>query len=86
MVDDINNIFPKNKSSCKSIPGDDPFPDLLTESEKNYFQDYNPINRICEGCGHDHCFKPPFEGVKTSIERISDLIPLIFKEDLLKNV
>jgi hypothetical protein len=30
-------------------------------------------NGICKMCGHDHSFTPTFEGVKTSIDIISEL-------------
>jgi hypothetical protein len=81
MVDGMNIISPKIKSFDKNVSDDDPFWNLLTKSEKEYFWDSKLEDRICARCGQDHSVKPNFNGVKTSIERIPELIPLSFKED-----
>lgn len=52
--------------------------------EEDIFYDVKREDRICAQCKQDHSFKPNFERVKTSIERIPELIPLIFKEDSMK--
>jgi hypothetical protein len=31
------------------------------------------VNGICKTCGNDHSFQPDFEGVKISIDSISEL-------------
>lgn len=86
MVDDMNNNSPKIKSFDENVSDDDPFQNLLTESAKVYFWDSNLEDRICAQCGQDHGFKSNFVDVRTSIECIPDLIHLIFKEDIMKNV
>ena len=75
----------KNKCFDNKATGDDLLPNLLTESEKIYFREYNLQDGICEECKQDHSFKSYFKGVKTSIEHLPNLIPLIFKEDTMKN-
>ena len=86
MIDGISNISQKNKGFDKRVIDDDPFKDLLTKTNKIYFWDSNTQDRICIQCRRDHSYKLNFEGVRTSIERIPELIPLIFKEDPLKHV
>jgi hypothetical protein len=84
MVDDMNNNSPKIKSFDENVY-DDQFPDF-EPYEEEVFYDVRREDRICVQCGQGHSFKPNFLDVRTSIERIPELIPLIFKEDLMKNV
>lgn len=86
MIDRISIISQKNKGFDKRGIEDGPFKNLLTKSDKIYFWDSNTQDRICAQCEKDHTFKSNYEGVKTSIERIPELIPFIFKEDSMKNV
>ena len=85
MIDGISIISRKDKGFEKRVICNDPFEDLLTESEKRYFWDYDPELRICDQCAQDHYCRPDFRGVKTSIEHIPELISVIFKEDSIKN-
>lgn len=42
---------------------------------------FSPIcqDRICTECGNGHSFRNNFEGVKTSIDLISELLPGLFR-------
>lgn len=39
-------------------------------------------DRICETCGNDHSFRPDFEGVKTSIDVIPELIQRLLEMEV----
>jgi len=61
----------------------DSFPDS-EPYEEDIFCNVRREDRICAQCGKDHSFQHNFKDVKTSIECIPELIPLIFKEDSMK--
>ena len=85
MVDGISIISPKIKSFDENISDNNSFPDS-EPFEKEIFYDVRGEDRICAQCGQDHSFKQNFKDIKTSIEHIPELIPLIFKEDSMENV
>jgi hypothetical protein len=51
----------------------------VTERDEWCFEDYLR-HKPCSLCGKDHCFKPYFERIETSIESTSELIALFFNE------
>lgn len=85
MVDCINIISPKIKSFDGNVHDEDQ-PLDSEPNEEEIFYDVIREDRICAQCGQNHTFKSNFDGVKTSIERIPELIPFIFKEDTMENV
>jgi hypothetical protein len=72
LVDDFSIVSPKIKSFNENISDDGPFSDF-EPYEEEIFYDVRREDRICAQCKQDHSFKPNFEGVKTSIERIPDI-------------
>ena len=68
MVDDISINALQIKSFDKDSLDHYSSYENVSEKDERYFEDY--LDKPCIQCGHDHCFKPSVEGVKTSIDYI----------------
>jgi hypothetical protein len=83
MIDNINIDIPQIKPLDRNVLDCDLLYQDITELDEIYFEDFIR-HESCSRCGHDHRFKSRYKGVKTSIDHTSELISLIFKEDLSK--
>jgi hypothetical protein len=84
MVDGTSIISRKIKSFDENISDYGLFLDSEPYKDEIFSEDRSK-SKICVQCNKGHGYKPSFNGVKTSIERIPELIPLIFKEDSMKH-
>jgi hypothetical protein len=85
MVDGINIISLRIKSFDENVSNKGAFLNI-EPYEEEIFNDVRRDDTTCAQCGQDHSYKPNFVDVRTSIESIPELIPLIFKEGSMKNV
>ena len=84
MVDDISINALQIKSFDKDSLDHYSSYENVSEKDERYFEDYL-LHRPCIQCGHDHCFKPSVEGVKTSIDHLPKLIALFYNEGSMIN-
>lgn len=56
MIDNISITHPKIKDFGKKVSYPDPFPNLITDSDRIYFADSKPTDTCIE------CSKPDLEG------------------------
>jgi hypothetical protein len=80
----VNNTICQTSASLAKLDRNNRYNSIKEAEEDDKY--LSCLDRICKECGQDHSFTNNFEGVKTSIDALTELFPQYFrKREALSN-